>query len=108
MRCSQSLTSLTSRVLTSVGDILDDIKPDIILVQGDTTTALGAAMAGFYRQIPVGHVEAGLRSGDLYAPFPEEMNRIVIDLVAQLHFAPTQLAADILRRELPTLLNMYT
>jgi UDP-N-acetylglucosamine 2-epimerase (non-hydrolysing) len=105
MQGAQTLTSLTSRVLTAVGDVLDQIKPDVVVVQGDTTTALGAAMAAFYRQIPVGHVEAGLRSGDLYAPFPEEMNRIVVDVVSHYHFAPTQRAADILRRELPTIAN---
>jgi UDP-N-acetylglucosamine 2-epimerase len=65
MHEAQTLTSLTSRVLTAVGDTLDEIKPDVVVVQGDTTTALGAAMAAFYRQISVGHVEAGLRSGDL-------------------------------------------
>src|SRR5262249_20001602 len=70
MQEAQTLTSLTARVLNSVGEVLDEIDPEIIVVQGDTTTAMGAAMAAFYRQIPVAHVEAGLRSGDLYAPFP--------------------------------------
>src|SRR6476469_7742826 len=65
MQGAQTLTSFTSKVLTAVGDVLDQIKPDLIVVQGDTTTAMGAAMAAFYRQIPMGHVEAGLRSGDL-------------------------------------------
>ena len=107
MEGAQTLTGLTSRVLTAVGDVLDQVEPDVILVQGDTTTAMGAAMAAFYRQIPVGHVEAGLRSGDLYAPFPEEMNRIVADVISHYHFAPTQRTARILRRELPTIANVY-
>jgi UDP-N-acetylglucosamine 2-epimerase (non-hydrolysing) len=105
MQEAQTLTSLTSRVLMGVGDVIDRIKPDVTVVQGDTTTAMGAAMAAFYRQVPIGHVEAGLRSGDLYAPFPEEMNRVVTDVVSHYHFAPTQRAADILRRELPTIAN---
>ncbi|HUU25110.1 MAG TPA: UDP-N-acetylglucosamine 2-epimerase (non-hydrolyzing) [Methyloceanibacter sp.] len=100
MQQAQTLTSLTARVLNAVGDVLDEVAPDVIVVQGDTTTAMGAAMAAFYRQIPVAHVEAGLRSGDLYAPFPEEMNRIVADLVSRYHFVPTELAANVLRREL--------
>jgi len=107
MQQSQTLTSLTARVLSSVGDVLDEIAPDVIVVQGDTTTAMGAAMAAFYRQIPVAHVEAGLRSGDLYAPFPEEMNRIVVDLVSKYHFVPTELAASVLRRELTDTSSIY-
>jgi UDP-N-acetylglucosamine 2-epimerase (non-hydrolysing) len=101
IRQVQNLTSLNSLVLTAVGDVLDQVKPDIIIVQGDTTTAMSAAVAAFYRHIPIAHVEAGLRTGDLGAPFPEEMNRIVIDMLSHYHFAPTRRAADNLWRELP-------
>ncbi len=89
MQASQTLNSLASRVLTSLDPILAEEKPDLVLVQGDTTTALTGAIAAFYRNIPVGHIEAGLRSGDSASPFPEEMNRRLISQIAAYHFAAT-------------------
>ena len=99
MRERQSLDLLTARILTEVGRVLDAERPDWVVVQGDTTTALAAALAAHYRRIPVCHVEAGLRSGDLANPWPEEMNRRAIATFAALHCAPTDLAADNLLRE---------
>ncbi len=90
MRRNQSLAGTTSRVLTGMDRILEQKKPDLLIVQGDTTTALTAALAAFYRRIPVAHVEAGLRTGDFDHPFPEELNRVLIDRFATYCFAPTQ------------------
>lgn len=95
----QSLDTITSRVLLGVGRYLDENRHDLVLVHGDTTTTLASAMAAFYRGIPVGHIEAGLRSGNLNRPFPEEANRIITDRLSALWFAPTEGAADNLRRE---------
>ena len=92
MAPSQTLASLSARLFTAIDDLLEREKPDAILVQGDTTTAEVAGLCAFYRRIPLGHVEAGLRSHDMDAPFPEEMNRRVISMVGTWHFAPTQLA----------------
>src|ERR1700754_2853418 len=89
MQPNQTLDQLTARILTGMGGVLDAEKPDVVLVHGDTTTTLATSLAAFYRQIPVGHVEAGLRSGSLYAPWPEEMNRRVTTLATRYHFAPT-------------------
>src|SRR3546814_5935857 len=88
-RSSQTRAQLTARVLVGVGEVLDAEKPDVVLVHGDTTTTLASSLAAFYRQIPLGHIEAGLRSGSLYAPWPEEMNRCVTTLATHYHFAPT-------------------
>ena len=99
MKTAQTLSYVTARVLDGFGDILDSERPDIILVHGDTTTAFAACLAAFYRGITVGHVEAGLRSHDMSAPFPEEYNRRSISLTARLHFAPTQYAAENLMHE---------
>ena len=99
MRADQSLSELASRLFVEVDRVLADQKPDWLLVQGDTTTALCCALAAFHRRIPVGHVEAGLRTGDLGAPFPEEMNRRVVDLVCAAGFAPTRRAAETLAAE---------
>jgi len=99
MRAGQSLAGLSARALEALDDVLQREPPDIVLVHGDTTTSFIAGLAAFYRRIPVGHVEAGLRTGNLYAPWPEEFNRRVTGIVAQLHFAPTQRAADALRGE---------
>lgn len=99
MRENQDLAHITQAVLAGMMDVLDDFKPDRVLVHGDTTTTLAAALAAFYRRVPVGHVEAGLRTGDSYAPFPEEMNRKLTDGIADLHFAPTESAKDNLTRE---------
>ena len=90
MKQGQTLASLTSSALTALDKVMEDVKPDLVLVHGDTTTAFVSAMAAFYRQIPVGHVEAGLRTYNKYSPFPEEINRQFISLVADLNFAPTE------------------
>lgn len=90
MREGQTLASLTSAILCGVDRILASARPDIVLVHGDTATAFAAALAAFYRKIPVGHIEAGLRSGDIFSPFPEEFDRRAISLVAAYHFAPTK------------------
>jgi UDP-N-acetylglucosamine 2-epimerase (non-hydrolysing) len=92
MRADQDLYDVTGRVLLGVRDVLKREKPDLILVHGDTTTCFAAALAGFYDQVAVGHVEAGLRTGDLAAPFPEEANRLLTSRLARLHFAPTERA----------------
>lgn len=102
----QGLNSLLARLIAAFDPILDSIRPDWVLVQGDTTTAMGCALAAFHRGIRVGHVEAGLRTGDLQAPFPEEFNRRVVALCADLHFAPTRRAADNLLREGVSPLNV--
>ncbi len=99
MRPNQNLNSLTSAILTELPSILSASKPDIVLVHGDTTTALATSVASFYAGIPVGHVEAGLRSHNLSAPFPEEFNRKVVGIVAQWHFAPTQTSRENLLKE---------
>lgn len=95
----QSLDGLSSRILTSFGQALDTLRPDRVLVHGDTLTTMMASLACYFRRIPVGHVEAGLRSGDIYSPWPEEVNRKVTGVVADLHFAPTETAAAALRAE---------
>jgi UDP-N-acetylglucosamine 2-epimerase (non-hydrolysing) len=92
MRPGQGLAELTARLLTGLAETFAAERPDLVLVQGDTTTVLTAAMAAFYERIPVGHVEAGLRSGDRYDPFPEEANRRLAGVLASLHFAPTERA----------------
>ena len=99
MKQGQTLTSITCGVLEGLGPILEKEQPDLLLVHGDTTTTFAAALAAYYRQIPVGHVEAGLRSGDIYAPFPEEINRRLTGSIAALNFAPTPLAKANLLRE---------
>jgi UDP-N-acetylglucosamine 2-epimerase (non-hydrolysing) len=99
MRPGQDLAHITQAVLTGVAAVVADERPDRILVHGDTTTTLAAALAGYYAKVPVGHVEAGLRTGDRYAPFPEEINRRLTDAICDLHFAPTAAAADNLARE---------
>jgi UDP-N-acetylglucosamine 2-epimerase (hydrolysing) len=95
----QSLAKVTTRVLSGVHLVLDRFPPDVMLVHGDTTTTLAATLAGFYRNVAIGHVEAGLRTGNLSAPWPEEMNRRVTDVMASWHFAPTQQAQEALLRE---------
>lgn len=90
MRKSQNLMELTSSILKKVGEIIVEVNPDIILIQGDTTTVFAAALAAFYQKIKVGHVEAGLRTDDKYQPFPEEMNRCMTDQISDLFFAPTE------------------
>jgi UDP-N-acetylglucosamine 2-epimerase (non-hydrolysing) len=89
MRPGQGLSEITSRIIHQMEPVLDDYQPDIVLVHGDTTTAFTASLAAFYKQIPIGHVEAGLRTGNLYSPWPEEANRKLTDALANYHFAPT-------------------
>ncbi len=90
MKSGQSLSQITSRVLLGLDDVVDKENPDMIFVHGDTTTTMTASLSAFYHKIPVAHVEAGLRSGNKYSPYPEEMNRSVVAKIAELHFAPTQ------------------
>ena len=92
MKQGQDLYDVTARVLTGMRDVLKEVKPDVVLVHGDTTTSTAAAIAAFYQQIPVGHVEAGLRTRNLYSPWPEEMNRQVTSRIATYNFAPTSLS----------------
>ncbi len=99
MRPNQDLYDLTSRILLGMRDVLQQQRPDVVLVHGDTTTCLAATLAAFYAQIPVAHVEAGLRTGDLSAPFPEEANRVLVGRMTRFHFAPTRTAQDALLRE---------
>ena len=99
MEPGQTLDRLTARLLTGLGDVMDKERPDRVIVQGDTATAMVGALAAYYRKVPVSHVEAGLRSGDIYQPFPEEVNRRIVAPIADQHFAPTQTAADALLRE---------
>ena len=94
MKPGQTLSYITSEVLKGIEEVLKKEKPDLVLVHGDTTTAMAAALAAFYQQIPVGHVEAGLRTYDKYSPFPEEMNRQIIDKIADYLFAPTEVSKE--------------
>lgn len=99
MKQGQDLYDVTARVLTGMRDVLKECRPDVVLVHGDTTTSTAAALAAFYQQIPVGHVEAGLRTHNLYSPWPEEMNRQVTGRIATYNFSPTPLSAQNLREE---------
>lgn len=99
MQAGQTLTDITSRVLSGMGEILKKEQPQLVLVHGDTTTTFSGALAAFYEKIPVGHVEAGLRTYDRYSPFPEEMNRRLTGQIAEYHFAPTAKNAENLRNE---------
>ncbi|MFN3990787.1 MAG: non-hydrolyzing UDP-N-acetylglucosamine 2-epimerase [Erythrobacter sp.] len=99
MQAGQSLDDLGARIITRFGAALDAEQPDRVLVHGDTLTTMMASLACYFRRIPVGHIEAGLRSGDIYAPWPEEVNRKVTGVIADLHFAPTETAAAALRAE---------
>ncbi|MEX0849121.1 MAG: UDP-N-acetylglucosamine 2-epimerase (non-hydrolyzing) [Candidatus Dependentiae bacterium] len=99
MRIKQDLFYVTQSLLQKTKEVFQKVQPSLVLVQGDTTSTMAAAMAAFYLKIPVGHIEAGLRTDDIYAPFPEEMNRRVVSTFAQFHFAPTSLALDNLRAE---------
>ena len=99
MQANQDLYDVTSRVLVGMRDVLKEVQPDVVLVHGDTTTSTAAALAAFYQQIPVGHVEAGLRTHNIYSPWPEEMNRQLTGRITTYHFAPTPLAKDNLLKE---------
>ena len=99
MQPDQTLGGLTSRAIAAINDYLAEYKPDIVLVQGDTTTDFCAALCAFYHKIPVGHVEAGLRTWNKYSPFPEETNRVLATHLSTLHFAPTNNSRDNLIKE---------
>ena len=99
MKQGQDLYDITARVLTGMRDVLTDCRPDVVLVHGDTTTSTAAALAAFYQQIPVGHVEAGLRTYNIYSPWPEEMNRQITSRIATFNFAPTSLSERNLKEE---------
>lgn len=99
MKQGQDLTDVTARVLTGLRDVFKECKPDVVLVHGDTTTSTAAALAAFYAQIPVGHVEAGLRTHNIYSPWPEEMNRQITGRIATYNFAPTPLSEKNLKEE---------
>lgn len=99
MTPNQTLDRLSARLLEGIGEVLDRLTPSRVIVQGDTTTAMMGTLACYYRRIPVSHVEAGLRSGNIYAPWPEEVNRKIIGAIADQHFAPTERAARALERE---------
>lgn len=99
MKQGQDLYDVTARVLTGMREVLKETQPDIVLVHGDTTTSTAAALAAFYQQIPVGHIEAGLRTHNIYSPWPEEMNRQITGRIATYHFAPTSLSKDNLLQE---------
>lgn len=99
MKPGQDLYDVTARILSGMRDVLSEVKPEIVLVHGDTTTSMAVALAAFYRQIPVGHVEAGLRTHNIYSPWPEEMNRQITGRIATHHFSPTPLSRENLLRE---------
>ncbi len=99
MKSRQTLSQITTNVLLRLDEIITELQPDLLLVHGDTTTTFSAALSAYYHQVPIGHVEAGLRTGDKYAPFPEEMNRALVGPLADLHFAPTDKAKNNLLSE---------
>lgn len=99
MKQGQTLSDITMKVMKGIEEVLLDSKPDIVLVHGDTTTTFASALATFYQQIKIGHIEAGLRTFDKYSPYPEEMNRQMVSCLADLNFAPTKLSADNLKKE---------
>jgi UDP-N-acetylglucosamine 2-epimerase (non-hydrolysing) len=99
MAQNQTLESLTSKILTDISGLLIDIKPDVVFVQGDTTTTYATALASFYKKIPIAHIEAGLRTNEIYSPFPEEINRRMTTVMASYHFPPTNISRQNLLRE---------
>lgn len=99
MTANQTLDHLTARLLGQIGELLEKVKPTRVIVQGDTATAMVGALASYYHRIPVSHIEAGLRSGDIFSPWPEEVNRKIVGSIADQHFAPTERAARALRSE---------
>lgn len=99
MKDKQTLFDITTNILNGIKSILEEVKPDVVLVHGDTTTSFVTALAAFYLQIPVGHVEAGLRTYNIYSPYPEEFNRQAVSIVSKYNFAPTAMAAENLKRE---------
>lgn len=107
MKDKQTLFEITTNILDSIGFVLDEAKPDIVLVHGDTTTTFVTALACFYKQIPVGHVEAGLRTYDIYSPYPEEFNRQAVSIISQFNFVPTELSKQNLLNEGKKIESIY-
>ena len=107
MQQGQTLADITTRALMGLQDVIEEVKPNIVLVHGDTTTAYAGALAAFYKQIAIGHVEAGLRTLDKYSPYPEEMNRQMIDCMTDMYFAPTQVSKESLLKENKEIKNIY-
>lgn len=99
MKAKQTLADVTTGILTTIGDVLEQEKPDVVLVHGDTSTTFATALGCFYKQIPVGHVEAGLRTHNIFSPYPEEFNRQAVSIISKYNFAPTLMAAENLRKE---------
>src|SRR5471030_2593998 len=99
MKRSQDLYDMTTAIMLGMRDVIKDCKPDIVLVHGDTTTTMAASLAAYYQRVPVGHVEAGLRTGNLLSPWPEEMNRKIAGAISSIHFAPTEISQNNLLRE---------
>ncbi len=99
MKAGQTLFDITTNILNSIGEVLDEVNPDVVLVHGDTSTTFAAALACFYKQIPVGHVEAGLRTYNIRSPYPEEFNRRAVGIISQYNFAPTELSGENLLKE---------
>lgn len=99
MKEGQTLFDITIKVLNNIGDVLDAVKPDVVLVHGDTSTTFATALACFYKQIPVGHIEAGLRTYNIYSPYPEEFNRQAVSIISKYNFAPTELSKENLVKE---------
>ena len=99
MRDKQTLFDITTNILNGIGEVLDEVNPDVVLVHGDTSTSFVTALACFYKQIPVGHVEAGLRTYNIYSPYPEEFNRQAVSIISKYNFAPTELSRGNLLRE---------
>ena len=99
MKEGQTLFDITIKVLNNIGDVLDAVKPDVVLVHGDTSTTFATALACFYKQIPVGHIEAGLRTYNIYSPYPEEFNRQAVSIISKYNFAPTELSKENLVNE---------
>ncbi|MCI8632311.1 MAG: UDP-N-acetylglucosamine 2-epimerase (non-hydrolyzing) [Lachnospiraceae bacterium] len=107
MKDKQTLFDITTNILNGIGEILDEVKPDIVLVHGDTSTTFVTALACFYKQIAVGHVEAGLRTYDIYSPYPEEFNRQAVSIIAKYNFAPTEMSKNNLIKEGKDVDNIY-
>ena len=107
MKDKQTLFDITTGILNGIGGVLDEVKPDVVLVHGDTSTTFVTALACFYKQIPVGHVEAGLRTYNLYSPYPEEFNRRAVSIISRYNFVPTELSRDNLVREGHALESIY-
>ncbi|MBQ6824351.1 MAG: UDP-N-acetylglucosamine 2-epimerase (non-hydrolyzing), partial [Clostridia bacterium] len=99
MKQGQTLSDITTRALLGIGEVIEEAKPDIVLVHGDTTTTFAGGLAAFYHQVAIGHVEAGLRTYNKYSPYPEEMNRQMVDCMTDMYFAPTDLSKENLLKE---------